>query len=169
MLISAFVFIGWVFCFLFLLPLWVFREFVECILPVLLAHLSGVFMGSAFWCWRLGFSSESGDGDQEVMACRIHRRMDGMDEEALGGVLFQLYGLPSRNRKCRRPIGRPPGLLIAVVCGWTEGIPSWRLEHSNELGKGGQEAMVTNFFLLYLSCYFLNFLCYFLQLHPMWR
>lgn len=93
-------------------------EFSESLLSVYcLFYLPGVFMGSACWCWKLGFSSESGDGDQEVMACRIQRRMDGMDEEAPGGVLFQLYGLPSRNRKCRRPIGKPPGLLIAVVCG----------------------------------------------------
>lgn len=63
-------------------------------MPVLLAYLSGVFIGSAFWHWRLGFHAESGDGDQEVMACGIHRRMDGMDEEAPAGALFQLYGLP---------------------------------------------------------------------------
>lgn len=53
--ISGFGFVGWIFCSLTSVPLWIFREYDGYVLLVFLACSAGVFKGSTFLCWRLGY------------------------------------------------------------------------------------------------------------------
>lgn len=83
MLISEFVFVGWMSCsltsFFFL---WIFKEYVGCVLPILLARSVGVFIGNACWCWRLEEGEARGDGRWSIAVLRVTLRIGSRDTES---------------------------------------------------------------------------------------